>query len=155
VNIVEAKEVVLTDHHLCLVMEYAAGNSLTGGRSPQALALWPSAAIALHLPSSTGCSTAEAGTQASQWLRCRLRGRQVAARAADGAVPVRGRGTVLLQTICHCGGVLPCAQRRPQVLNALLPFMLQAAHGPDSRWVQNNPSWWSAIDREKSSSILA
>ena len=32
VNIVEAKEVVLTDHHLCLVMEYAAGNSLTGGR---------------------------------------------------------------------------------------------------------------------------
>lgn len=30
VNIVEAKEVVLTDHHLCLVMEYAAGNSLTG-----------------------------------------------------------------------------------------------------------------------------
>jgi len=31
VNIVEAKEVVLTDHHLCLVMEYAAGNSLTGG----------------------------------------------------------------------------------------------------------------------------
>jgi hypothetical protein len=32
VNIVEAKEVLLTDHHLCLVMEYAAGNSLTGGR---------------------------------------------------------------------------------------------------------------------------
>jgi serine/threonine-protein kinase SRK2 len=30
VNIVEAKEVLLTDHHLCLVMEYAAGNSLTG-----------------------------------------------------------------------------------------------------------------------------
>mmetsp|Transcript_12691 Transcript_12691/g.38257 ORF Transcript_12691/g.38257 Transcript_12691/m.38257 type:complete len:418 (+) Transcript_12691:2731-3984(+) len=30
VNIVEAKEVILTDHHLCLVMEYAAGNSLTG-----------------------------------------------------------------------------------------------------------------------------
>lgn len=30
VNIVEAKEVILTDKHLCLVMEYAAGNSLTG-----------------------------------------------------------------------------------------------------------------------------
>lgn len=30
VNIIEAKEVMLTDHHLCLVMEYAAGNSLTG-----------------------------------------------------------------------------------------------------------------------------
>lgn len=30
VNIIESKEVILTDHHLCLVMEYAAGNSLTG-----------------------------------------------------------------------------------------------------------------------------
>lgn len=30
INIVEAKEVILTDTHLCLVMEYAAGNSLTG-----------------------------------------------------------------------------------------------------------------------------
>ena len=31
-NIVEAKEVILTDTHLCLVMEYAAGNSLTGDK---------------------------------------------------------------------------------------------------------------------------
>mmetsp|Transcript_11499 Transcript_11499/g.34542 ORF Transcript_11499/g.34542 Transcript_11499/m.34542 type:complete len:421 (+) Transcript_11499:87-1349(+) len=30
VNIIEAKEIILTDRHLCLVMEYAAGNSLTG-----------------------------------------------------------------------------------------------------------------------------
>mmetsp|Transcript_11498 Transcript_11498/g.34535 ORF Transcript_11498/g.34535 Transcript_11498/m.34535 type:complete len:420 (+) Transcript_11498:87-1346(+) len=30
VNIIEAKEVILTDNNLCLVMEYAAGNSLTG-----------------------------------------------------------------------------------------------------------------------------
>ena len=30
VNIVEANEIILTDRHLCLVMEYAAGNSLTG-----------------------------------------------------------------------------------------------------------------------------
>lgn len=31
VNIIEAKEVVLTDTHLCLVMECAAGKVLTGG----------------------------------------------------------------------------------------------------------------------------
>jgi hypothetical protein len=30
INIVDAKEVILTDTHLCLVMEYAAGNNLTG-----------------------------------------------------------------------------------------------------------------------------
>ena len=30
VNIIEAKEVLLTETHLALVMEYAAGNSLTG-----------------------------------------------------------------------------------------------------------------------------
>lgn len=30
VNIIEAKEIILTNRHLCLVMEYAAGNSLTG-----------------------------------------------------------------------------------------------------------------------------
>lgn len=30
VNIIEAKEAILTDTHLCLVMEYAAGQVLTG-----------------------------------------------------------------------------------------------------------------------------
>ena len=30
VNIIEAKEVLLTETHLALVMEFAAGNSLTG-----------------------------------------------------------------------------------------------------------------------------
>lgn len=30
VNVIEAKEVLLTESHLALVMEYAAGNSLTG-----------------------------------------------------------------------------------------------------------------------------
>ena len=30
VNIIDAKEVILTDRYLCLVMEYAAGNNLTG-----------------------------------------------------------------------------------------------------------------------------
>ena len=29
-NVIEAKEVLLTETHLALVMEYAAGNSLTG-----------------------------------------------------------------------------------------------------------------------------
>lgn len=32
VNIIEAKEAILTDTHLCLVMEYAAGQVLTGDR---------------------------------------------------------------------------------------------------------------------------
>ena len=31
INIIEAKEVVLTDTHLCLIMECAAGKVLTGG----------------------------------------------------------------------------------------------------------------------------
>lgn len=67
VNIIDAKEVILTDKHLCLVMEYAAGNSLTGDSKTNPIYDRQSNSVSSHLLCS-GNSLTNSNDAVSQFI---------------------------------------------------------------------------------------
>ena len=122
VNIIEAKEVLLTESHLALVMEYAAGNSLTGyvadkWQHAQHTGLFLSEdearyffRVSTRLKPAASQPVAECKVLSSEPEDANYCG-----SLCVGVLPLDLRGPCVPAAIRQRGGVLPCAQRRSQV----------------------------------------